>query len=1116
VDPRGAGGPLTGHYLSIIFALSRQEKKCYAHRPTGRSVDAGSAGRRSGPELTEGESAAANIWNVVSVSGRRLGMRTFASRSIFGVALLALWPVLVSAQTSSIAGQVKDTTGAVLPGVTVEASSPALIEKTRSATTDGSGQYKITALRPGIYSITFTLPGFNVVKRDGIELTSDFTATVNGDLKVGAVEETVIVSGESPIVDVQNITSRTVMTRDVLDAIPTGRNIQAVGIMIPGTAISQGGGGALSRDVGGSGNLQQSPLQYRGSPDTVQTIEGLRLNNLCANGAYSGVYWNDGSFQEISYVTGADSAEMGQGGIRVNMVPKDGGNAFHGVVFGNYAPSSWGSDNCGSPAIGQPCSRTELYGDTTFNPNNKLTNVAKVTKIWDFNPSVGGPLRKDRVWFYATYRSWGVNKTVADSFFNADPSPFRYSPDFSRPGIDDGHIRSIAGRVTAQITSKDKVSYYHDEQDKVRGHWGISSTVPPEASAIQATPTSFVSVSKWTRTHTSKLLLEGGLGVYNQEYQENYQPGVFAGPVPAVTIFDNSTGKYAGAWNAPADHFSKLFTEQFAVSYVTGAHSLRFGANVSQARWRLSQQYTRDVMPVTYNAGAPVSVTLRIPTDRRNALKNDSGVFAQDKWTFRRVTVTGGLRWDWLIGETLPEALPAGTFNVATRYSACPDSKNSLANNCTGTVQNWKDISPRVGVAWDIFGTGKTAVKASVARYVNGIGLAAGSTTDNNNPETTVGLTDVRAWKNLDGSGSPFDGAGNIKLNELTNSPATPNFGKNVTTTTTTDPSVLIGWAKRPYNWEYAASLQHELAPRVSLNIGFGRRRFGNQTILVDNRYSFANNSYDGPFCANAPANPNLPGGGNYQVCGLYDLKQSVVGLPASSTIRFSSDYGGETNIYQGFDVTTVARFKTGAFIQGGVTMQKRIFDQCNLVNAGIKAALIDPLTPANQPSEVAEIFPNGDRACHQDLPYRPDAKLLGSYMLPFDIQISGTYQFTRGVQTGGAAPSIQATWSATPASVTTLGHAYSAGATTKSVNLIAVGANYGTNNLQQLDLRASKRFRFSGYSFRVDFDAYNVFNSNWPFTVGSIFSTAKSSAWLRPTNVLQARFFKLGLQFDF
>src|SRR5882672_803531 len=450
-------------------------------------------------------------------------MRT-SIRMIVTAVWLALLPVAAFAQTSGIAGIVKDTSGAVLPGVTVEASSPALIEKVRSAVTDGAGQYKITTLRPGSYTVTFTLPGFSVVKRENVELTSDFTATINADLKVGALEETITVSAESPVVDTQSITTRTIMTREVMDAIPTGRNIQAVGIMIPGTSIAVGGGGALSRDVGGSGNLQQSPLQYRGSADTVQTIEGMRLNNLCANGAYSGVYWNDGSFQEFSYVTGADSAEMGQGGMRVNLVPRDGGNRFHGIVFGNYAPSSWGSDNCGSPGVGQPCTGKNLTGDTTFNKtNNFLTNVSQLTKNYDSNIGVGGPIMRDKAWFYGTFRYLGVNKTVVDSFFNLNAQvPGRFTPyvaDTSRPGIDDGHIRSLAGRAKLQLSSKDQITYYHDEQDKVRGHWGIAATVPPEASAIQATPTSFVSVSKWTRTQSNKLLLDAGLAVYDQEYQ---------------------------------------------------------------------------------------------------------------------------------------------------------------------------------------------------------------------------------------------------------------------------------------------------------------------------------------------------------------------------------------------------------------------------------------------------------------------------------------------------------------------------------------------------------------------------------------------------------------------
>jgi hypothetical protein len=247
-------------------------------------------------------------------------------------------------------------------------------------------------------------------------------------------------------------------------------------------------------------------------------------------------------------------------------------------------------------------------------------------------------------------------------------------------------------------------------------------------------------------------------------------------------------------------------------------------------------------------------------------------------------------------------------------------------------------------------------------------------------------------------------------------------------------------------------------------------------------------------------------------VCGLYDLKPAVVAqaLAPNSTIRFSSDFGGETNIYEGFDLTTVARFKRGAFVSAGINSQKRIFDQCNLVAVGIPAAITTATT------EVAEIFPDGSKACHQDLPYRPDFKFNGSYTLPYDVVLSAVYQFSRGVQTGGAAPSIQATWSTMPASATTLGRAYSAGATTKSANLMAVGVNYGFVNLNQLDIRASKRIKLDKVRLRLDFDAYNILNSDWPFVVSSAFSNAASSAWLRPSNVLQSRFFKIGANIDF
>ena len=274
-------------------------------------------------------------------------MRSRFTVAILPPLMLLVLPAAAVAQTGSIAGVVRDATGAVLPGVTVEASSPALIERQRAATTDDKGQYKIVDLRPGVYTVTFTLAGFNVIKREGIELTTGFTAPVNADMKVGAIEETVTVTGESPVVDTQRVTQQKVMTRDIIDAVPTGKNFQNIGVLVPGVVLGAGGTGATPYDVGGSSGEQQVQMAIHGgaTADMVVQMDGMRFNNLCGAGSYTGISGNDGGIEQISFETGAISAEMGTGGIRVNMIPKEGGNTFKGTFFLNGTNNSFQSDN---------------------------------------------------------------------------------------------------------------------------------------------------------------------------------------------------------------------------------------------------------------------------------------------------------------------------------------------------------------------------------------------------------------------------------------------------------------------------------------------------------------------------------------------------------------------------------------------------------------------------------------------------------------------------------------------------------------------------------------------------------------------------------------------------
>ena len=242
------------------------------------------------------------------------------------LASLCLLPMAAHAQ-SAFTGTVKDTSGAVLPGVTVEAASDALIEKTRSVVTDANGGYRLVDLRPGTYSLTFSLEGFSTVKRDAIQLESNFVMTVNSEMKVGALEETLTVTGAAPTVDVQTTTKSQVLNRETLDAIPTGRTIQGMGQLITGISLNQ-------PDIGGSKAMQQTYMSGHGagSSQTTVQVDGLMVNGIDVDGAVQN-YFNSSMSEEMVYTTSGASADVAGGGVRLNMVPRDGGNTFKGSLF---------------------------------------------------------------------------------------------------------------------------------------------------------------------------------------------------------------------------------------------------------------------------------------------------------------------------------------------------------------------------------------------------------------------------------------------------------------------------------------------------------------------------------------------------------------------------------------------------------------------------------------------------------------------------------------------------------------------------------------------------------------------------------------------------------------
>ena len=372
----------------------------------------------------------------------------------------------------------------------------------------------------------------------------------------------------------------------------------------------------------------------------------------------------------------------------------------------------------------------------------------------------------------------------------------------------------------------------------------------------------------------------------------------------------------------------------------------------------------------------------------RNGIKRDLGLFVQDRWAMGRITLNLGLRYDQFIGETresevLPNRFVFTDLANGVSYGECPDGK--AGRGCYGEVQNWKDISPRVGFAMDVFGNGRTALKASFARYVAGQNVAVAREV---NPVEGLTSTDARAWTDRDGNRLPLDADGAFNRRTRT-------LGVNAHLRTERHDDVVRSWgpqrlAQARLQPRILVAAQHQLADRVSVNGGYFRREFGNQTFTDDLRYDANSYNY---FCMNAPADPDLPGGGAYQICGIPDLKPEVFALnqPANSLIRFSDDFGGETNMYQGFDVNLEGRFRNGAFLKGGIAATSRTFDNCNLLQAGPEGASV--LATAAGP----ETYSDGSSYCHREYPYRPDVKLSGLYPLPWGIQLAGTYQFSRG-----------------------------------------------------------------------------------------------------------------------
>jgi hypothetical protein len=913
--------------------------------------------------------------------------RTLANAALTaGLAIIVL-PAAVSAQ-SAITGLVKDSSGAVLPGVTVEASSPALIERVRTVVSDAQGRYTIVDLRPGKYKVTFTLTGFTTFAQDEIDLPSNFTATINGDMKVGTMEETVTVSGLSPVVDVQNAQRTTVLTRALLDAVPVPRMYQAEGALAVGTKVSD-------QNVGGARSAVNPRLTAHMSvtKDTTIDVDGMKMNTLVGGGD-SHPDHNDAMTQEVTVQTAALGAEVSAGGPHLNLIPREGGNAFSGATYVGYTDSAFQFSNLTDDLI-----------------KRGLQTPDSVSKIFDVNASVGGPIKRDKLWFFGSYRNVGNDNIVANSFY----------PDGS-PGIYDQRVRNYTLRLTWQVSPRNKITAYEDYQTKYVGHLFTSGVDVATASRRRPPVLKYTNGIKWTSAVSNKLVIDAGYGTSVNAYTEKYQPGILKDPfTPAWYAnagrqdINRSTTTTASTPETGTYNFRYMVIS--SMQYVTGSHALKAGV-----QWHIGQTWNMadanaDLVQ-RYRDGIPDSVIVYNTPTRLYALMGaDLGIYLQDSWTLKRLTINPGIRWEYFNSSSEAKAVESGRFVPARSFPTIPD------------IPNWRNFAPRFGVVYDLTGDAKTALKGSVNKYNRNF------TTDFANRYNPLVLqSDTRNWSDCDflaGTSTcstrvlATNKDGIAQDNEIGPS-NNLNFGR--APARHADPNI-----ERPYDIEYSLAIVRQVFSGVSVTGAWYRRDTYNLERQINTLTTLADYA---SFTSPSPLN-----GEPVTIYNLNRAKQGQVDLIDATT----TDRSQARVNYNGLELSFTARLPRGGNMFGGWSADKLVTVAC------------------------ASYDPNTFRYCDQSqfgIPFRHDFKFAGSYPIVWDVQVGAMLQSYAGLP-------LAVNW--TPAA-----SIFPAGQRTQSVtiNLIAPGAQY-LDRWTQLDLSFRKTFKIG--KSRVDgaLEMFNATNSN-------------------------------------
>ena len=951
----------------------------------------------------------------------------------FGALLL---PATAGAQGGSISGLVEDTTGGILPGVTVEADSPVNIEGTITAFTDGAGRYTVISLRPGTYTITFTLPGFNTFIREGIVLIGDAAVQVNASLAVGALEETVTVSGESPVVDVQQVRRQFVATRQMMDVLPAARTFSARALLIPGVRNA------------GMGEGQYWPAVHGSTTRDAQTMnDGMRANSTVDDGQFQmGWEMNDAATAELTFEAGGAPAEAQVGGVIQNAIPKEGGNTFSGTWFTYYGAEAFSSDN-----------RTPELADL-------LGEVNRLAYDYDTNPAIGGRFIRDRLWFFTSFRGQDNKRYESGTFFAEPGEPCRPAANecIGRAGAADtlgepgtqGYSRTygITGlvRLTNQINDQHKWRLGFERVNRQHPLNAANNTRPPEASNRIVQPTGYHAQTRWTSSLSNRLLVEAGFSVqYNKWRREQHDWNT-----NNSSTYDLSEGTWGGGfwitgWQPEQSQYLKT-----SLSYVTGSHNFKGGVEHRWGTIGLDQPMNADVRAYYFDDGVPAGLqVLSTPLGNYEGRINfDTGIFAQDSWTLGNWTLNLGTRADFFSSEVPPQQAGAGTWVPERNFPRYAGPR-------------WNTFVARIGVAYDVFGDGRTAIKGTAHQYVSQESTRLALERNPMSSYTWSAASEYRSWDDLDGNRSVVGPDGRVQYEEVGASP-NENFG-------TANDVIGLDLDNREGNWEYNASIQHEVVSGVSASFGWYRRNYHNMWHR-DNRLQGPDDFH--PFQRTGPRDDRL-GQWSGQPLTLYNLNPEVFGQVS----KYVTTSDVNDRVYDGFEFVLDGRMSNGAFFGGSFTHERTQLNECDV-------------------DEISNpLWRSFALWCDSPRSWQTMYKAHGAYPLPGGIVISTFVQ-------GYPGPNLNANWNVTEMED---GTALTEGQRI-TIDLLPHDRLFLPFQ-RKVDLRLMRRFNVGNLQLAPVLDLFNFLNANTTTSVNSTYG----DNWQTIQRIMQARYMRLGMELE-